>query len=67
VKLLDNLKEFYIDARTEFKKISWPSRDEIKDSTLIVCVTILFVMVVLSTYDFGIMGIVNSAQKLFSK
>lgn len=67
MKLLDNLKEFYIDARTEFKKISWPSRDEIKDSTLIVCVTILFVMVVLSTYDFGIMGIVNSAQKLFSK
>ena len=65
MKLLDNLKEFYIDAKTEFKKISWPSRDEIKDSTTIVCVTIFCVMVVLSVYDFGIMGIVNLAQKLF--
>jgi preprotein translocase subunit SecE len=67
VKLLDSLKVFFADAKTEFKKISWPSRDEVKDSTTIVCVTILFVMVVLGAYDMGIMGFVNFAQKIFSK
>jgi preprotein translocase subunit SecE len=67
VKLIDDLKVFFADAKTEFKKISWPSRDEVKDSTVIVCVTILFVMVALAAYDAGIVGIANFAQKLFSK
>jgi preprotein translocase SecE subunit len=67
VKLIDNLKVFFADARTEFKKISWPSRDEVKDSTIIVCTTIVFVMVVLGVYDTGIVSVANFAQKLFSK
>jgi preprotein translocase subunit SecE len=67
VKLIDNLKVFFNDARTEFKKISWPSRDEVKDSTIIVCTTIVFVMVVLGVYDTGIVTVANFAQKLFSK
>ena len=67
MKLIDNLKVFFNDARTEFKKISWPSRDEVKDSTIIVCTTIVFVMVVLGVYDTGIVTVANFAQKLFSK
>jgi hypothetical protein len=39
----------------------------VKESTTIVCATILFVMVVLGVYDLGIMGVANFADKLFSK
>ncbi len=67
MKLFDSLKEFFADAKAEFKKISWPTRDEVKESTTIVCATILFVMVVLGVYDLGIMGVANFADKLFSK
>lgn len=67
MKLIDSLREFFVDAKTEFKKISWPSRDEVRDSTTIVCSTILFVMVVLGVYDLGIMSVANFAEKLFSK
>ncbi|GEM_PF-607271 len=67
MKLIDDLKQFYGDTTTEFKKISWPSRDEVKDSTIIVCTTIVFVMVVLGLYDTGIVTVANFAQKLFSK
>ncbi len=67
VKLYDSLKEFFADAKAEFKKISWPSRDEVKESTVIVSATILFVMLVLGVYDLGIMGVANFAGKLFSK
>ena len=67
MKLIDDLKQFYGDTTTEFKKISWPTRDEVKDSTMIVCTAILFVMVVLGAYDLGITAIYNAAQKLFSK
>jgi len=65
--MLEGLKQFYADTTTEFKKISWPAQDEVRESTVIVCATILFVMVVLGVYDLGIMGVTNFASKLFSK
>ena len=63
--MLQNLREFFAEAKSEFKKISWPTQDEIKGSTAVVCVTIAFVMVLLWVFDLGIMGVGNLAQKLF--
>ena len=59
--------EFFAEAKSEFKKISWPTRDEIKGSTAVVCVTIIFVMVLLALFDFGIAGLTNLVQKIFGK
>lgn len=59
--MFENLKAFFAEAKSEFKKISWPTWDEIKGSTAVVCTTIVFLMVVLAAYDFGIgklMGLV---------
>jgi preprotein translocase SecE subunit len=67
VALIESLKGFFAEAKMEFKKISWPTRDEIKGSTGVVCTAIFFFMVVLGIYDLGIMGVVNVAQRLFSK
>ena len=67
MKLLDGLKQFYADTTAEFKKISWPARDEVRESTVIVCATIFFVMVVLGAYDLGIMGVEHLTDKLFNK
>ncbi len=61
--MFESLKVFFAEAKTEFKKISWPTRDEIKGSTAVVCVTIGFLMVLLATYDFAIMGVVNLIHK----
>jgi preprotein translocase subunit SecE len=52
--MFKGLSEFFAEAKSEFKKISWPSWDEIKGSTAVVCVTILFLMLLLAIYDFGI-------------
>jgi preprotein translocase SecE subunit len=62
--MFESLKVFFAEAKTEFKKISWPTRDEIKGSTAVVCVTIGFLMVLLATYDFAIMGVVNLIHKI---
>ena len=50
-EMLQNLREFFAEAKSEFKKISWPNQDEIKGSTTVVCVTIGFLMVMLGFYD----------------
>ena len=49
--MFQSLKEFFAEAKSEFKKISWPTQDEIKGSTAVVCVTIGFFMLVLGVYD----------------
>lgn len=62
--MFQNLKEFFAEAKAEFKKISWPSLDEIKGSTAVVCVTIAFIMVLLAVYDLGILGVANLMQRV---
>jgi len=63
--MFQNLRQFFAEARSEFKKVSWPTLDEIKGSTAVVCVTIGFIMAVLAVYDFGIMGFANLMHRLF--
>lgn len=63
--MLQSLREFFAEAKSEFKKISWPTQDEIKGSTAVVCATIAFLMVLLWLFDVGIMGVGNLAQKIF--
>jgi len=57
--MFQNLREFFAEAKSEFKKISWPTRDEIKGSTAVVCVTIGFFMLVLGIYDSALLWIMK--------
>ncbi|MGH7738617.1 MAG: preprotein translocase subunit SecE [bacterium] len=52
--MFQQLSAFFSEARSEFKKISWPSPEEIRGSTAVVFVTILSLMVMLFAYDFVI-------------
>ena len=38
----DSTKQFYLDVRSEMKKVSWPSRQEVVSTTLVVIVAVLF-------------------------
>jgi len=61
--MFQQLREFFIEARSEFKKISWPTAEEIKGSTAVVFVTIGFLMMLLLVYDLTI----NQLMKLVIK
>jgi preprotein translocase subunit SecE len=39
---VQNGKEFYADVRSEMKKISWPSRQEVMGTTVVVIVAVFF-------------------------
>jgi preprotein translocase subunit SecE len=51
VSLVTRTKEFVKDVRVEATKISWPTRTELRDSTLVVIVTVLLVSVFLFVVD----------------
>jgi preprotein translocase subunit SecE len=49
--LVDRTKEFVKDVRVEATKISWPSRNELWDSTAVVIITVLLVSAFLFVVD----------------
>jgi preprotein translocase subunit SecE len=57
------LKQFLAEARAEFKKISWPNRDEIRGSTLVVLFSVFFILLVLLLYDVVINKLLSFVMK----
>ena len=48
---IDQVREFYKDVRSEFFKVSWPTRDELRDSTVVVLITCLLVAAFIGVVD----------------
>ncbi|MHC4183557.1 MAG: preprotein translocase subunit SecE [Planctomycetota bacterium] len=51
--------EFFIETQAELQKVSWPTRDELVGSTVVVIVC----LVILSLYIFGVDWVVSSVME----
>lgn len=51
MSVMTNAKEFVQDVRVEFTKVSWPSRNEVRSSTVVVIVTVLIISVFIGIVD----------------
>jgi len=47
----ENAKQFYGDVRSEMKKVSWPSRQEVIGTTIVVVVAVFFFGLYLGAVD----------------
>lgn len=59
--IIDTIREFFEDVRSEMKKVSWPSFDELKSLTQLVLWSLLISGIVLGFYDFifhNLMGLI---------
>jgi preprotein translocase subunit SecE len=45
------IREFVKDVRVEATKVSWPTRDELRDSTVVVIVTVILVAAFIGIVD----------------
>ena len=48
---IQQVQEFWKDVRLESAKISWPTRDELRDSTTVVLATVLLVAAFIGIVD----------------
>lgn len=48
---INQLREFVKDVRLESAKVSWPTRDELRDSTVVVLITVLLVAAFIGVMD----------------
>ena len=49
--VMDRVREFFKDVQSESAKVSWPSRIELRDSTIVVIVTVIIVSAFVGLID----------------
>lgn len=49
--IMDRAREFVKDVRVESTRVSWPTRTELRDSTIVVIVMVLLVSAYLFVWD----------------
>ena len=65
MSLLAKAREFYKEVLVESTKVSWPTRNELRDSTLVVIVTVLIVSVFIGIVDRLLTFGIGSLFKVF--
>jgi len=48
---MNQVREFYKEVVVESRKVSWPTRQELRDSTLVVIATVVIVTVFVGIVD----------------
>jgi preprotein translocase subunit SecE len=51
---MERFREYTKDVRGELAKVSWPTREELRDSTMVVIVTVLLVAAFIGIVDQGL-------------
>jgi preprotein translocase subunit SecE len=51
--------QFIHESKEEFKKVTWPDKDEVANFTIVVIITIVFMSLFLWAVDSGLMSIVK--------
>ena len=49
---IQNTRQFYFDVRSEMKKVSWPGRQEVVGTTVVVVVAVFFFGLYLGLVDY---------------
>jgi preprotein translocase subunit SecE len=57
--MLDKLKNFFKEVKTEAKKVNYPTRDDLVGSTRVVIITVVIVSVFLGIVDLSLSKIVK--------
>lgn len=59
MKITEKIGRFYREVRTEMKSVSWPTKADMKEGTIVVLVMSILTAVFLSLVDFGFNKIVT--------
>jgi len=54
-----NIKQFIIEVKTELKKVSWSTREDLIASTLVVLASVAFLAIFIGLCDFVISNVIN--------
>lgn len=58
--MVEGIRQFFIDVNKEMKKVSWPSREQLQESTVVVVVTCLVIATIVFIIDQGMTFVMQS-------
>ena len=64
---VENIRQFFRDVNLEMKKVSWPSRTEVVNTTLVVVVVLLFFAFFLFGTDLALSYLVRGVEWVAKK
>ena len=66
MSVIDTVKTFFSEVVTEMKKVSWPTRKEVRDTTVVVIIAVIIFGVYLFVIDLALQTILQQIYKLFT-
>jgi preprotein translocase subunit SecE len=51
MSVIERVREFAKDVRVEITRVSWPTREELRDSTIVVIATVILVSIFVGVVD----------------
>lgn len=54
------IREYFEGSKAELKKVTWPSKKEVKVTTFAVLILVVFMSIFLGAVDFGLVKIVEA-------
>jgi preprotein translocase subunit SecE len=49
--MIERIKTYFAETRTELKKVSWPSRQELREATRVVIISTIIVTIFIGVVD----------------
>ena len=62
---MERLSTFVHDVKVESRKVTWPSREELQESTTVVLMTVLIISVFIFVVDRGVSVLVGLLLRTF--
>lgn len=66
MNVFTKIRTFFNEVITELKKVSWPSRKEVKDTTLVVIIAVIIFGTYLFLIDLILQAMLNEIYKIFA-
>ena len=63
MEFLNNLRQFFNEVVAEFKKVNWPTRKEVSNSTVIILVVVVVIAIFLWVVDIALARLVGLALR----
>jgi preprotein translocase subunit SecE len=63
MEFLRRVKEFFQEVAAEFRRVSWPSRNDVASSTMVVLVVVFVIAMYLGAVDVGLSRLVEVILK----
>jgi preprotein translocase subunit SecE len=57
--MISQIKKFLTQTKIELKKVSWPNKNELVGSTVVVIITVLFLSAYIGIVDFVVSKLVS--------